>query len=125
MQQRTAPEVVLAVLAGVLVVGGVFGLAQGRDEPAPAPPGSTEVAISGFLFGPKELSVRAGDTVTWTNEDSTLHTITGKDAASKASLDSENLRNTETYEVTFTDAGAYQYFCVFHPNMQGTITVEG
>ncbi|MEQ1786092.1 MAG: cupredoxin family copper-binding protein [Acidimicrobiales bacterium] len=115
----------MAVLAGALVVGGVIGLAQQRDEPAPAPPGSTEVAISGFLFGPKELSVRPGDTVTWTNQDNTMHTITGKDAAAKASLDSENLRNADTYEVTFTDAGAFQYFCVFHPNMQGTITVEG
>jgi plastocyanin len=51
--------------------------------------------------------------------------VTGRDAASKLVLDSENLRDADTSEATFDAAGSYEYFCVFHPNMQGTITVAG
>ena len=116
----------MAVLAAGLVVGGVVGLAQGRDEPVADPaPGGTEVAIAGFLFGPEALTVRVGDTVTWTSSDDTQHTVTGRDGEAKATLDSESMRKDGTYAATFDGPGAYEYFCVFHPNMQGTITVEG
>jgi len=114
------------VLAAGLVVGGALAVAQDRPDPAaPAAPGSTEVAIAGFQFGPKELTVHVGDTVTWTSSDNTQHTVTGADPATKEVLDSESLRAAGTYEATFDTAGAYAYLCVFHPNMQGTITVEG
>ena len=126
MTSRRPPELVLAVLAAALVVGGAVAFAQDRDEPAAeAAPGSTEVAISRFLFRPKALTVPTGTTVTWTSSDSTQHTVTGRDAAAKEVLDSENLRDADTYEATFDAPGSYEYFCVFHPNMQGTITVEG
>jgi plastocyanin len=126
MQRPKAPEVVLAVLAAALAVGGTVALTQDRDEPAAdAAPGSTEVAIAGFLFGPKQLTVRVGDTVTWTSADDTQHTVTGRDATAKAVLDSESIRQAGTYAATFEASGSYEYFCVFHPNMQGTITVEG
>jgi plastocyanin len=126
MTSRRIPELLLAALAAALVVGGAVALAQDRDEPAAeAAPGATEVAISGFLFGPKELTVPAGATVTWTSSDDTQHTVTGRDAAAKGILDSENLRSADTYAATFDAPGSYEYFCVFHPNMQGTITVEG
>ena len=121
------PELLLAALAVVLAVGGVVGLTQDREVPAAAPAvaGSTDVAIEGYLFGPKALTVPVGSTVTWTQSDATKHTVTGGDAASKGLLDSENLAEGDTYEVSFDEVGAFAYFCVFHPNMQGTITVEG
>jgi plastocyanin len=120
------PELLVAVLSAALVVGGAVALAQDRQEPtASAAPGGTDVAIAGFQFGPKALTVRAGDTVTWTSSDNTQHTVTGRDAAAKAVLDSEGIRQAGTYEATFDAPGSYEYFCVFHPNMQGTITVEG
>ena len=116
----------MALLAAALVVGGAVAVARDRDEPAAtSAPGGTEVAIAGFLFGPKELTVQVGDTVTWTSSDDTQHTVTGRDPATKATIDSESLRQTDVYRATFEAAGAYEYFCVFHPNMQGTITVEG
>ena len=40
-------------------------------------------------------------------------------------LESPDLDTDATYEVTFDEAGAFAYICKFHPNMQGTITVEG
>ena len=126
MQRPKVPELLVALVAAGLVVGGAVAVAQERAEPAaPTAPGGTEVAIAGFQFGPTALTVRVGDTVTWTSSDSTQHTVTGRDPAAKAVLDSESIRQAGTYEATFEAAGAYEYFCVFHPNMQGTITVEG
>ena len=126
MQRPKAPELVVAVLAVALVVGGAVAFTQDRDEPdVAAAPGSLDVAIAGFLFGPKELTVGVGDTVTWTSADDTQHTVTGRDGDAKATLDSESIRQEGTYEATFDAPGSYEYFCVFHPNMQGTITVEG
>jgi plastocyanin len=119
-------ELLVAVLAAGLVIGGAVAFTQDRDEPATETASSgTDVAISGFLFGPKQLSVQVGDTVTWTSSDDTQHTVTGRAAKDKAVLDSESIRRAGTYAATFDAAGAYEYFCVFHPNMQGTITVEG
>jgi plastocyanin len=126
MTSRRLPELLVAALSAALVVGGAVALVQDRDEPAPPPaPGGTEVAIAGFQFGPKDLTVQVGDTVTWTSSDDTQHTVTGRDPATKGVLDSESIRRSGTYAATFDAAGAYPYFCVFHPNMQGTITVEG
>ena len=121
------PELLLAAVAVALAVGGVVGLAQDREAPAAAPAvaGSTDVAIQGYLFGPKALTVPVGSTVTWTQSDATKHTVTGGDATAKVLLDSENLAEGDTYEVSFEEVGSFAYFCVFHPNMQGTITVEG
>jgi plastocyanin len=117
---------VLGGLAAALVVGGVVAATRDRAEPAAdAPPGGTEVAIAGFLFGPDQLTVRVGDSVTWTSSDDTQHTVTGRDADAKATLDSESIRKGGTYDATFGAPGTYEYFCVFHPNMQGTITVDG
>jgi plastocyanin len=125
MQRPKVPELLVAVLAAGLVVGGAVAFAEGRDAPvAEAAPGATEVSIAGFLFGPTELMVQVGDTVTWTSSDDTQHTVTGREAA-KAVLDSASLRQAGTYEARFDAPGTYEYFCVFHPNMQGTITVEG
>jgi len=119
------PELLVAILAAGLVIGGAIAFTQDRDEPAAdAAPGGTEVAIAGFLFGPKQLAVRVGDTVTWTSSDDTQHTVTGREATAKEVLDSESIRPAGTYEATFDAPGTYEYFCVFHPNMQGTITVE-
>jgi plastocyanin len=126
MQRPKAPELLVAILAAGLVIGGAVAFTQDRDEPAAETAANgTDVAISGFLFGPKELTVQAGDTVTWTSSDDTQHTVTGSAPEDKAILDSESIRQAGTYAATFDAPGAYEYFCVFHPNMQGTITVEG
>jgi plastocyanin len=116
---RTVARALHATAAvGALAACGDDG---GADESTPV----AEVAISGFRFAPAQLTVDVGARVTWTSSDDTQHTVTGRDAAAKATLDSESIRQAGTYEVTFDAPGAYAYFCVFHPNMQGTITVEG
>jgi plastocyanin len=62
-----------------------------------------------------------GTTVTWTNLDGADHTVTQNGGQVFKSPD---LATGATFEVTFDEAGTYQYICKFHPAMRGTITVE-
>ena len=78
------------------------------------------VAIEGFAYNPESLTVPAGTTVTWTNNDSAPHTATGEGQV----FQSGTLNQGDTFEQTFDEAGEYSYYCEFHAGMTGTITVE-
>jgi plastocyanin len=84
-----------------------------------APAGGDAVEIAGFAFGPPELSVAAGTTVTWTNADSFDHTATGRDGV----FDSGELAQGQSFSFTFDTAGTFAYICNIHPSMSGTVTV--
>ena len=66
-------------------------------------------------------TVAVGEAVTVTNEDTVSHTWTAVDGE----FDSGNLAGGESFEHTFDDAGEFDFFCSIHPDMAGTITVEG
>jgi len=80
---------------------------------------ATAVKIETFAFGPQELRVKAGTTVTWTNEDDIPHTVVSPNNFRSKALDTEG-----SYSFTFTTPGIYKYFCSLHPHMTGTIVVE-
>jgi plastocyanin len=80
------------------------------------------VTIKDDSFGPKNIIIKEGTTVTWTNQDSARHTVTA-DTASADAPKSELFGKGETYSFTFKTAGTYNYHCEVHPNMKGTITV--
>ena len=131
MERPKLPELIVGLLAAALLVGSLVGLTRTRDSgggsEAEQPEQAAGEAISAveivdFSFGPKEATVAVGDTLTWTNLDSAVHTVTGKEGET---LKSDDLSIDATYEVTFEEAGTFEYMCKFHPNMQGTITVEG
>jgi len=82
--------------------------------------GETAVMISGFAFDPDPIEITAGTTVTWTNMDSTDHTVTFDEGDD----DSGNLANGATYEETFDTAGTFTYHCNIHSSMHGTVTVS-
>jgi len=87
---------------------------------APAAAGEAAVKIGNFTFGPQELKVKSGTTVTWTNEDDIPHTVTSTTMAFK----SKALDSDDKFSFTFSTPGTYQYFCSLHPHMTGTIVVE-
>jgi plastocyanin len=81
----------------------------------------TAVSIDNFTFTPQTLTVKAGTTVTWANKDDIPHGIAWmKNAFTK----SKALDTDDTYALTFTTPGSYQYFCYLHPHMTGTVVVE-
>jgi amicyanin len=77
------------------------------------------VKIGNFTFGPQEVKVKAGTTVTWTNEDDIPHTVVSPNNFRSQVLDTDG-----TYSFTFTTPGTYKYFCSLHPHMTGAIVVE-
>ena len=78
------------------------------------------VSIKSFKFLPADITVKVGDTVTWTNEDSAAHTVESADET----LKSDELSKGDTYSHTFTKAGKYDYICGIHPSMKGSVTVQ-
>ena len=120
MQLPKAPELAVTGMAAVLLVGSVVGLTNSTGTRAPAAPG--EVNIQGFAFGPADLTVETGATVTWTNLDNADHTVT---QTGGLVFKSPDVATGDTFEVRFDEPGAYQYICKFHPAMRGTVTVEG
>jgi plastocyanin len=102
-----------AVVGAALAVGVLFAHADGAP---------TAIAIGNFVFTPKQLTVKAGTTVTWTNKDDIPHGIAW---TKNVFTRSQALDTDDSYALTFTTPGTYQYFCYLHPNMVGNIVVEG
>ena len=78
------------------------------------------VKISDFQFAPARLTVKAGTTVTWRNNDDIPHAVTSTTRAFK----SKALDTDDSYSFTFASAGTFDYFCGLHPHMQGKVTVK-
>ena len=80
-------------------------------------------------FSPNPINLHVGDNVTWTNRDSTPHTVTsGVNGRPDGRFDSSPNFNPllapgQTFGHTFTEAGGYPYYCARHPNMIGTVIV--
>jgi len=77
------------------------------------------ITIDNFTFAPQELTLKVGDSVTWTNHDDIPHTIVSAGKFRSKTLDTDG-----TFSFTFTAAGDYKYFCSLHPHMTGMIKVE-
>jgi plastocyanin len=88
-----------------------------------APGAEASVGLQDSRFDPTDIEISAGDTVTFTNNDSYNHTITSA-TDSSIEFDSGEIGQDATFEQTFDTAGTSAYFCQIHPTMQGTITVS-
>lgn len=107
------PAIALAAAIGLLLLAGTTA--------APARAGAAHaIEIVDFAFSPPSLTISVGDTVTWTNADSVVHTATSTSGA----FDSGELAQGASYSLTFSEAGTYDYLCTPHPSMTGTIVVE-
>jgi plastocyanin len=77
------------------------------------------VSIADFSFIPASVTVSVGGVVTWTNADSTTHTVTFNEGP-----DCGRLNNAATASRTFDAAGTFAYHCAIHPSMKGTVVVQ-
>jgi len=103
-------KAVIATTA-LVVVAATGRLARG-EEPT--------VKIDNFTFSPQTVTVPAGTTVIWKNQDDIPHTVTSTTKAFK----SQALDTDDNFSFTFTTPGVYEYFCSLHPHMTGKIVVE-
>ena len=117
------------LLTLVLAAGAVFAMSCGSSNPIP----KAETAIAGpntgvgatieikdFLFDPPAVLIKAGQSVTWTNEGPSTHTVTADDG----SFNSGDLAPGQTFSHTFSSAGVYSYHCSIHAIMKAVVTVE-
>jgi plastocyanin len=97
---------------------------SGGSSPASPPPVAAttrDVAITSTGFSPSSITIKAGDTVRWTNQDTTTHDAMADD---HASWGSPNLPPGKVWSHIFGQAGTFGYHCHIHPEMTGTIQVN-
>ncbi len=129
----TARRAVLAALAcGIMLSVIACADAASPSQPAAGAAAATgttsgvaRVAIQTFQFQPSSLEVAAGTTVTWTNGDDILHTVTaGAPGAADGRFNGTLDGRDTTYQFTFTVPGTYAYFCSRHESMRGEVRVR-
>ena len=103
-------KILLIALFPVLIV-------SCKNEVAPS---TNQISLTNLKFVPNSVTVSVGTTVTWTNNEAPIHTVT-----SDATLfDSGDLLQNKTFSYKFTKAGTVPYHCNYHGGMTGTIIVQ-
>jgi amicyanin len=93
--------------------------AVGNAANASAAVATEAVQIKNFAFSPATITVKAGSTVVWTNNDAIQHDVTFDGGGIASSV----LNHSDTFSHTFPAAGTYHYICSIHPFMHGTVIV--
>jgi plastocyanin len=81
---------------------------------------TVSVSITGSAFVPKNVTVDAGDTVTWTNKDTANHQV----VCQKCPFTSPTLKPNESFSYTFVDQGKFAITDALKSTIKGTITVN-
>jgi len=91
--------------------------------------GAYDPANEDQAYSPRNVKVKVGTTVRWTNDDSVVHTVTsgesdGRLGESDGLFDSGDMSEGDVFEYTFTEEGTFPYYCEPHPWMTGEVIVE-
>ena len=89
------------------------------SHPSKPGPQTHAVIIQGFKFQPADLTVNAGDTIEFTNQDMLPH-----NAVSQGKFDSGKLETGKSSKYVATERGVFDYICTYHPNMKGRLVVR-
>lgn len=87
----------------------------------PAAAATHSITISNYAFSPAAVTITAGDTVTWTNQDHAPHNVTT--TSSPVAVHGSTMQKGQSWSYTFTTPGTYAYICSIHPDMEATLTV--
>lgn len=100
---------------------------ESEPEPAPEPepepatdPETVTVSMGDSFYAPDVIEISPGDTVVWQHEGDINHTVTARDDR----FDSGSLSAGDSFSHTFSDPGTFEYRCIFHTQMTGTVDVE-
>ena len=112
-------------LSGKGGLGGTAAYAWGRTEVHMKMVGQRTSREEVDRFRPANLTIKAGETVTWINDDEHPHTVTsGPWGRPDGRFDTGIMQPGERFKFTFAEPGVYPYYCAIHPGMEGTITVK-
>jgi plastocyanin len=124
----------LALIGVVLMLGcGSDSTPAPSPSPTPNPPPTQPPPAAGTIsivngasslgdraYNPNPITITAGSTVTWTNNDTVTHTSTGNGGG----FDSGSIAPGDTFRFTFPSAGTFQYHCSIHPGMVASVVVQ-
>jgi plastocyanin len=90
------------------------------------PAGAGIQQIGQTYYDPQDISVQIDSTVQWINEDETIHTVTSgtPEEGPTAMFDSSIIEAGNSFSNTFFVSGTFDYYCIVHPWMIGSVTVE-
>ena len=108
-------------LTGFTIRGGINDTPLINTSEIYTSPVTNNITIKRYEFIPETLTIKQGDSVTWTNKDSARHTVTSD---TESELDSDLLSKDNTYVHVFNEKGEFSYHCKPHPYMTGKIIVE-
>ncbi|MDP4262573.1 MAG: cupredoxin domain-containing protein [Bacteroidota bacterium] len=114
-KRKNATIIGLFLLSVILL----FSCSKSSSNNSNPPVVANTVNIANMSFGPAAITVMAGATVTWNNNDNMAHTVTADDN----SFDSGSIPMGGHFSKTFSATGSYSYHCTIHPTMTGTVTV--
>ncbi|MGO4671341.1 cupredoxin family copper-binding protein [Bosea sp. 2YAB26] len=84
----------------------------------PAQAETIQVGIDRLVFSPAEITMKVGDTVEWLNKDILAHTATVKGGMDVM------IQPKKSASLVLQKMETVEYYCRFHPNMKGRITVS-
>jgi plastocyanin len=118
-------SVFAAMIPLMLLIVLLAGCGSKSEQPA-SPSGdqaasggeTSTVILKNVSFQPNTITVKAGTEVTFENQDSMNHTVTGPD------FDSGSFGSGKSYQHVFGTPGVYEIRCTIHPGMKMTVTVQ-
>lgn len=102
---------ILVIILSITLI--VMILTYDRSDPT-----VSSIEIKNFAFNPSTISVNVGTTITWVNDDSTMHDVT-----EDSGMFDIDILPGESGSYTFTEPGEYEYHCDIHPSMKGKVIV--
>jgi plastocyanin len=107
--------------------GGGGGASTSNQPAAGGGGGGVKVSLKNIQFNPKDVTVKPGETITFTNDESIPHDVHKESGpgADFASGPDGGMQQGDTFELKLDKPGTYKYVCHVHaPGMAGTITVK-
>jgi plastocyanin len=90
------------------------------SAPAADAPDANRIVVKDFMFTPNNLTIKAGSSVTWSNQDDEPHTVVSDAGLFRSGAIDTN----ESFSFKFDKPGTYHFTCSIHPRMVGTIVVQ-
>jgi plastocyanin len=104
-----------AVLAAALIAApAAFAQSSGGQAPGK----EYTVVLSNMDYGALPPKLKVGDTIVWVNHDTVIHSVTARDKSFDL-----RLNPGQSARLPLATAGKFPFYCLFHPNMRGTLTV--
>ena len=109
-----------AILVQALMAAALMAAPAAFSQPAGGATGGKEytVVISNMDYGATPPGLKVGDTIVWVNHDTVIHSVTARDKSFDL-----RLNPGQSGRLPLAMAGKFPFYCLFHPNMRGTLNV--